>query len=161
VWRFDGTNRYVEGVNSTSTRTGYAEATLLTSQIETDLTNTIANDQSVRPPVDLAQVIEYVFNTSSKGLGQTSTSIGSSFPMTINAFNAGYADAGTTYADVYLTDDSNNITSGYYIGTWDFGDLGAYTYTCRAPISPSLPPSRPTHTTWATSCTARLPNMHG
>src|SRR5262249_37170139 len=75
-WRFDGQNRYVEGVNSTSNRVGYAEATLLTSQIETDLENTIANDQKNRPPVDRAQTIEWVFDTTSKGLGQTSTEIG-------------------------------------------------------------------------------------
>ena len=131
-WRFDGTNRYVEGVNSTSNRVGYAEATLLTSQIETDLENTIANDQTARPPATLAQPIEYVFNTTSKGLSQTSVSIGSTLGMTLNAFNAGYADAGNTFADVYLTTDPNNITSGHYIGTWNFGDLGAYIYTVQS-----------------------------
>ena len=143
VWRYDGTNRYVEGVNSTSDRSGYAEATLLTSQIESDLENTINTDRSARPPANLAQLIEYVFNSTSKGLNQTSTSIGSSFGMTINAFNAGYSDAGSTYADVYLTYDDNNITSGYYIGTWDFGDLPAYTYTVQGAnltIPTTVPP---------------------
>ncbi len=128
-WRYDGTNRYVQGVNSTSDRVGDAEATLLTSQIESDLENTIANDQQQRPPVDLAQTIEWVFDGTSKSLGQSSTEVGYSFPMTLNAFNAGYADAGDTWADVYLTHDQNNITSGYYIGTFDFGYIGTYSYT--------------------------------
>jgi hypothetical protein len=133
VWRYDGTNRYLEGVNSTSNRTGYAEATLLTSQIETDLVNQITNDQSTRPPTDLAQVIEYVFNGTSKGLGQTSTEIGFAFPFTLNAFNAGYSDAGATTADIYLTGDPNNVTSGTYIGTYDFGDVAAYNFTVQTP----------------------------
>jgi hypothetical protein len=143
-WRFDGTNRYVEGVNSTSDRVGDAEATLLTSQIETDLENTIANDQKNRPPVDRAQTIEYVFNTTSKGLGQTSTEIGYTFPMTLNALNAGYIDAGDTWADVYLTHDPNNVTSGYYIGTYDFGYIGTYQFTVQnatLTIPASVPPS--------------------
>jgi hypothetical protein len=128
-WRYDGTNRYVEGVNSTSDRVGDAEATQLTGQIESDLEATIENDQNVRPPTDLAQTIEFVFNGTSKGLGQTSTETGYTFPMTLNAFNAGYIDAGDTWADVYLTSDPNNVTSGYYIGTYDFGYLGTYQYT--------------------------------
>jgi hypothetical protein len=133
VWRFDGTNRYVEGVNSTSNRAGYAEATLLTGQIETDLENTIAADQGARPPASLAQTIEWVFDTASKSLGQSSTQIGYSFPFTLNAFNAGYADAGDTYADIYLTTDPNNVTSGTYIGTYDFDYLGTYSYTVQTP----------------------------
>jgi hypothetical protein len=133
VWRFDGTNRYVEGVNSTSNRSGYAEATLLTGQIETDLENTIAADQSARPPANLSQTIEWVWDTTSKSLGQSSTQIGYSFPFTMNAFNAGYADAGDTYADIYLTTNPNNITSGTYIGRYDFGYLGTYSYAVQTP----------------------------
>jgi len=132
-WRYDGTNDYVEGVNSTSNRTGYAEATLLTSQIETDLENQISSDQTARPPSNLAQVIEYVFNGSSKGLGQTSTQIGYTFPLTLNAFNAGYSDAGDTTADIYLTSDPNNITGGTFIGAYDFGYLGTYSFTVQTP----------------------------
>jgi hypothetical protein len=128
VWRYDGTNRYLEGVNSTSDRAGYAEATLLTSQIATDLDNQINGDKTTRPPNDLAQVIEYVFNGSSKGLGQTSTEIGFAFPFTLNAFNAGYIDAGDTTADIYLTLDPNNVTGGTYIGTHDFGYLTTNSY---------------------------------
>ena len=140
-WRFDGTNRYVEGVNSTSNRTGYAEGTLLTSQIESDLENAINNGNT---PSDLAQTIEWQFDSSSKALAQTSTEIGYSFGMTLNAFNAGYADAGDTTADVYLTSDPNNITSGYYIGTYDFGYIGTYQFTVQnatLTIPTFVPPS--------------------
>jgi hypothetical protein len=78
-------------------------------------------------------VIEYVFNGTSKGLGQTSTQIGFAFPFTLNAFNAGYSDAGDTTAEIYLTNDPNNVTGGTYIGTFDFGYLGTYTYTVQTP----------------------------
>src|SRR5260370_38232822 len=39
-WRFDGTNRYVEGFNSRSDPTGEAVSTHLTAPLETDLRNT-------------------------------------------------------------------------------------------------------------------------
>jgi hypothetical protein len=66
-------------------------------------------------------------------LGQTSTEIGFSFPFTLNAFNAGYADAGNTFADIYLTNNSNNVASGTYINTYQFGYLGTYTLTTQTP----------------------------
>ena len=113
-------------------------------QIESDLEATIANDQQVRPPVDLAQTIEWVFDGTSKSLGQTSTEISYSFPMTLNAFNAGYVDAGDTWADVYLTNDPNNVTSGYYIGTHDFGYIGTYQFAVQnatLTIPTNVPPS--------------------
>jgi V8-like Glu-specific endopeptidase len=128
VWRYDGTNRYIEGVNSTSDRAGNAEATLFRAQTHTDLTNIIASDQSSRPPVDLPQLIEYVFNTTSKGLLETSVLVGDSFGLTLNAFNAGYNPAGDTTADIYLT-NSEPFSSGTYIGTLNLGSLDAYTYT--------------------------------
>jgi hypothetical protein len=143
-WRYDGTNDWIEGVNSTSNRAGSAEGTLLTSQIESDLENTIASDRSVRPPADLAQLIEWVFDNSSKGLQQTSAQIGASFGATLNAFNAGYADAGDTRADVYLTLDPNSVSSGRYVGTYDFGYIGTYQYTIQngtLAIPTSVPPN--------------------
>jgi hypothetical protein len=129
VWRYDGTNDYIEGVNSTSNRVGYAEATLFTSQTSTDLSNTITNDKSVRPPVDRAQLIEYVFNGTSKGLLTSQVAIGSSLGVTLNAFNAGYAPAGDTTAYIYLTKSESDVTSGTYIGAIDLGSLDTYQYT--------------------------------
>ena len=101
VWRYDGTNRYIQGVNSTSNRTGSAHANLFRAQTNTDLVNTITTDQSVRPPVDRAQLIEYVFDGASKGLVDTSVKVGGNFRLKLNAFNAGYIGAGTTTADIY------------------------------------------------------------
>ncbi len=132
VWRYDGTNRYIEGVNSTSNRVGYAEATLLRGSNYTDLQNAIANDKNVRPPVDRAQLIEYVFNGSSKGLLTTAVSIGGSLGVTLNAFNAGYASAGDTTAYIYLTPYESSVTAGTYIGFVDLGTLNAYTYTVQS-----------------------------
>jgi len=132
VWRFDGVNRWVQGLNSTSNRVGNATATRITSQVEADLENTIFIDTNSHPPSDLAEPIEYVFNGSSKGIGQTTAAIGSSFGMTLNTFNAGYVDAGNITADVYLTTDPNDVTSGYYIGTHDFGYVGAFRYVVQS-----------------------------
>jgi hypothetical protein len=129
VWRYDGTNTYLEGVNSTSNRVGYAEATLFTGQSNTDLVNTISTDQSLRPPTDRAQLIEYVFNSFSKGLVDTSVLLGNSFRLTLNAFNAGYVPAGITTADIYLTTNSNSVVGGTYVGTVNLGSIGTYEYT--------------------------------
>lgn len=129
VWRYDGTNDYIEGVNSTSNRAGYAEATLFTSQTSTDLSNTITTDKSVRPPVDRAQLIEYVFNGTSKGLLTPQVAIGGSLGVTLNAFNAGYTPAGDTTAYIYLTKSESDVTSGTYIGAIDLGSLDTYQYT--------------------------------
>ena len=129
VWRFDGTNRYIEGVNSTSDRVGDAQATRFTSTNETTLDNAITDDNTNRPPAALPQVIEYVFNNSSKGLLDTSVSIGDTFGLQMNAFNAGYASAGDVSADIYLDQSSVGVTAGTYIGTVDLGTLDANTYT--------------------------------
>jgi V8-like Glu-specific endopeptidase len=129
VWRYDGTNSYIEGVNSTSNRVGYAEATLFTAQTNTDLVNTIAVDKSAHPPTDLAQLIEYVFNGTSKQLIDTSVLPGSSFRLELNAFNAGYNPAGTATAYIYLTQNQADVSSGTYLGALTLGDLDPYTYT--------------------------------
>jgi hypothetical protein len=131
VWRYDSAAnaRYIEGVNSTSNRVGYAEATRYTSTNETTLQNQITADNSSRVPASLPQVIEYVFNNSSKGLLNSSVAIGDSFGLQLNAFNAGYASAGTVYADVYLTTNYTSVTSGHFLGTLNLGSLDANTYT--------------------------------
>jgi hypothetical protein len=128
AWRFDGTNQWIQGVNSTSNRSGSATATRHRSQIEADLQNTIVTDQAVRLPIDRAQPIEYAFNDSSKMLKQTTVAIGDSFGMLLSAFNAGYTAAGDMSADVYLTTDPNDFSIGYYIGTHDFGNVGTFEF---------------------------------
>jgi len=123
VWYYDGTNRYIQGVNSTSNRAGYAEATLFTNQTLADLNNLIAGSS---PPTDLAQVIEYVFNGTSKGLLTPQVAVGQSLGVKLNAFNAGYSPAGDTTAYIYLTTDEASVTNGTYIGYVDLGYLDTY-----------------------------------
>lgn len=127
-WRYDGTSRWIEAVNSTSNRVGNAEGTRYTSTIHNDLNNTINNDRVVRPPFDRPDMIEYVFNTTSKGLLNTSATIGSSFGVKYNAFNAGFADSGALSIDFYLTRSWNFSTYDYYLATQGDPSLGAYTY---------------------------------
>ena len=127
-WRFDGTNRWIEGVNSTSNRSGNAEGTRYTNSIHNDLNNQINSDRTVRPPVDRPDMIEYVFNTTSKGLLNTSATIGSSFGVKYNAFNAGFADSGSVYLNYYLTRSSSFSTYDYYVGSQTDPSLGAFYY---------------------------------
>ena len=142
-WRFDGTNRWIEGVNSTSNRVGNAEGTRYTSNVHNDLNNTIANDQVVRPPVPRPDLIEYVFNGTSKGLLNTSATIGSTFGVKYNVFNAGFADSGDVSVSFYLTRNSNFSTYDYYVATQSDPSLGAYTYEVSSrylTVPPSVPP---------------------
>jgi V8-like Glu-specific endopeptidase len=131
VWRYvsSTSSRYIQGVNSTSNRAGSAHANLFRAQTNTDLVNTITNDQVVRPPTDRAQLIEYVFDGTSKGLVDTSVTIGRNFRLKLNAFNAGYIDAGTTTADIYLTTNPNSTASWIYIDSVNLGSLATYSYT--------------------------------
>jgi hypothetical protein len=103
VFHFTNGAFTIQGVNSTSNRAGSATATRFTAQNNADLLNAIANGEAVRPPVDRAEVIEYVFNDASKGLVDTSVAAGNSFTFTLNAFNAGYIPSRATGGSVYLT----------------------------------------------------------
>ena len=62
-----------------------------------------------------------------KGILATSVAIGEFLPFKINAFNAGYASAGTVTADIYLT-PSFDVLSGTYIGSILLGDLNANSF---------------------------------
>ena len=131
VWRFDPADgsRSLEGVNSTAGLSGHAEAALMNSQIEADLESIVARDMAAHAPADLPEVIEYVQDDNSKSLVDTSVTPGSTFRLTLNAFNAGYSSAGDITAGVYLTKDPNNVASGIFLQNLDLGDLDAYSYT--------------------------------
>ncbi len=141
VFDFTDSGETVQGVNSTSNRHGLAEATRFTAQNNADLVAAIANDQAVRPPVDRAQVIEYVFNDTSKGLVDTSVAVGSSFEFTLNAFNAGYVPSGAIGASIYLTKFpfEQDFASGHFIGLVNLGSLDAFQFTVQNG-SQTIPP---------------------
>ena len=63
-----------------------------------------------------AQLIEYVFDNYSKGLGVLSVASGDPFDFVINAYNAGYAPSGDITADIYLT-KTYNVFDGIYVGS--------------------------------------------
>jgi hypothetical protein len=120
--------RYVfQGVNSTSNRHGLAEATLHTAKTEADFSNIYLNDIAKRPPVDRTQLIEYVFDNYSKGLGVLSVAVGDQFDFVINAYNAGYAPAEAVAADIHLT-KTYDVFDGNYVGTVNLGRLDANKY---------------------------------
>lgn len=131
VFHFTNGAFTIQGVNSTSDRVGSATATRFTAQNNADLLNTIANDQSVRPPEDRAEVIEYVFNDASKGLVDTSVGVGNSFTFTLNAFNAGYIPSRATGASVYLTKFpfEHDFASGTFVGLVSLGNLDPLQFT--------------------------------
>jgi hypothetical protein len=131
VFHFTNGAFTIQGVNSTSDRVGSATATRFTAQNNADLLNAIANDQSVRPPEDRAEVIEYVFNDTSKGLVDTSVAVGNSFTFTLNAFNAGYIPSRATGASVYLTKFpfEHDFASGTFVGLVSLGNLDPMQFT--------------------------------
>lgn len=132
VFRFDGTQYMLEGVNSTSNRAGDAMATRYTSQTSTDLKNTIAADVAARPPVDKAAIIEYQFDDNSKDLPATSFQPGDFFDFKLNAMNAGLITDTDVVASVYLVQSLSpvqDVTAGIFCGTADMGALASFQHT--------------------------------
>ena len=142
-FRHDTTGYWIEGVNSTSNRAGLAEGTRYTSTIHNDLSNQIANDRVVRPPVDRPDLIEYVFNVTSKGMTNTDLTIGSSYDVQYNEFNGGFVDSGAIAADFYLSRSSLLGSLDYYLGTQSDPNLGAFFFrvgTRNLTVPPNVPP---------------------
>ena len=118
-----GSDYIFQGVNSTSNRMGTREATLFTPQMNLDLIQHHQQQMlAQRPPVDRAQLIEYVFDNYSKGLGVLSVAVGDLFDLVLNAFNAGYAPSGAVTADIYLT-KTYDVFEGTYVGLVSLGTI--------------------------------------
>lgn len=129
VWRYDGVNNYLQGVNSTSDRAGNASAARLTNTSFDHLSQRISADENQRPPTARPDLIEFVFDTTSKDLLNNSAGIGGSFGVKYNVFNAGFADSGSVTVDFYLSSDRLISTGDYSVGSAFPGSLGAFTYT--------------------------------
>ena len=137
VWRFDGTDRFLQGVIAQFSLSGLTTATRLTSQINSDLERRISDDRSEIPPVDRAQLIEYVLDNSSKALITNKLFLGEKMEIKINAFNAGFIPSVGTKAAIYLVRANLNVApsiedvtnKGIFIGTFDLGTLGANRFT--------------------------------
>jgi subtilase family serine protease/V8-like Glu-specific endopeptidase len=128
-WRYDGTNRYIEGINSTSNRVGYAEGTYLTNGKRSDLNSYMSDDATARPPVARPELIEYLFDTTSKDLLTNSAKQGQSFSVEYNVLNVGFVSTGTVTVNFYLSTNTTISTGDTLLGTRTLGSLAAYTFS--------------------------------
>ncbi len=129
VWRYTGTDRYIQGVNSTSNRSGSAAATRLTTGKFADLFDTIIpDDETNNPPIARPELIEYVLDLNAKDVLDNSVPQGTSFQIEYNVFNVGFASSGTITIDFYLSLNTNITTGDYLIGTVTLGSLGANSF---------------------------------
>jgi V8-like Glu-specific endopeptidase len=128
VWRFDGTNRFVQGVNSTSNRAGSAAATLITSTRFNDITAVQAEDEAVRPPLARPDLAEYVFTTvdDRKDLLTNTVPESGSFQVEYNVFNTGFAPTGTITVEFYLSTNAVISTFDTLVGTLTLSSLDEF-----------------------------------
>ena len=139
VWRYDpGTgNRFVQGVNSTSTRVGYAEATRLTTERLGHMDGRITNDSINVPPVARPDVTEFVFSyvDDTKDLSPNVVSQGQTFFVKYSLINAGFANTGAITVDFYLSTNATISTLDTKVGTATLGGIdGSWYY-----IVPDMP----------------------
>lgn len=127
-WRFDGANRWIQGLHSTSNRVGYAEDTYLTNGKRTDLNSWMSTDETDRPPAARPDLTEYLFDLNAKDVLSNSVQRGNSFQVEYNLLNSGFANTGSVSVDFYLSTNTTISTFDYYIGTVSFSDLAAYTF---------------------------------
>jgi Bacterial Ig-like domain (group 3) len=160
VFRFDGSQYVLEGVNSTSDRNGNAQATRFTQQESTDLANLIATDRTTLPPVDKAAIIEYQFDDNSKDLPVTSFQPGDFFDFTFNALNAGFVLDTEVEGSVYLVQSPSAFfdpTAGIFCGTASFGSLASFEHVVQTHQFrvPSNTPPGEYYVTWLMAGTAQ------
>ncbi len=124
VWRLSSGVRRLQGVNSTSNRAGYAEATLLTNTIFDDTTAYVA---AATASVARPDIIEYTISTTAKDLLDNSAEQGESIDIKYNGYNAGFASSTVTF-DFYLSTNTTITTFDTLLGTRTH-TLGANTFT--------------------------------
>lgn len=132
VWRYNASAsaRYIQGVNSTSTRTGTAHATRYRSNEETYYGDSVTTDDGVRPPLARPDLKEetYYYNALHKTLRTTNVGRRGMLDFRYNVFNAGFADSGPITVRYYLSGSTNITSSGRLIGTATHSSLGPNTY---------------------------------
>ncbi len=142
AWRYTGTDHVLQGVISgVSHNPPHSGITRITSQVNSDLSRRISDDQAEIPPVDRAELIEYVFDNSSKALITDNVFVGDKMKIKVNAYDVGSLPSVGTKAAIYLLranvvpvappiPTSKNLTNkGILIGTIDLGTLGANKFT--------------------------------
>ena len=117
-WRYDGTNRYVQGIHSTSNRVGYAEDTRLDNSKYDSIFSYIAEDEAARPPIPRPDLIEYFFDGNNrKDLLTNSAEPGDTIQVEYNVFNSGFASSNNFTVSFYLSTNSIISTGDTLIGT--------------------------------------------
>ncbi|MBY6204155.1 pre-peptidase C-terminal domain-containing protein [Halomonas denitrificans] len=144
VWRYDGTDHYTQGVNSTSDRVGSATATRITNTKFTDIDSIIADDEATSPPDDRAELVEYSFSSGLKGVVQDEVRPGGVLDVTWNTFNVGFLPSGEIDVFFYLSPTQDWGASSIFIDQTSLpGGLGPNVYTWRT-NQVSVPPTVPT-----------------
>ncbi len=130
-WRYDGatTNRYVEGIHSTSDRVGSAADTRLTDGKRSDLDSYMTTDETQRPPVERPEITEYLFDGSAhKGFSPTSGGRGASVTIDYGLLNAGWVGTGNVTVSFYAS--PNKIVSHVdtLLGSTVIGSIDPWSY---------------------------------
>lgn len=128
-WRYDTAsgNRYVEGIHSTSDRSGDAEDTRLTDDKRADLNSYMSSDETIRPPVARPDLGEYYFDGNArKDLVDTEVHQGETFQVEYNVFNSGFATSSSFTVTFFLSSNTWISTGDHAIGTRTHS-LGAWT----------------------------------
>ncbi len=126
VWRYDpGGTRFVQGVNSTSTRVGSAGAARLTTERLGHMDLRIINDGNNIPPVPKPDLAEFVFSYAddTKDLSPNVIKQDHTFYVKYSLINAGFANTGTITVDFYLSTNDQISSFDTLVGVTTLGAI--------------------------------------
>ncbi|MCB1604511.1 MAG: PPC domain-containing protein [Xanthomonadales bacterium] len=130
-WKYVDGNRYVVGIHSTSNRVGSAHDTLLTTGKRTDLDNFMTADVTIRPPTNMVDITEYLFDgVPHKSISKTLVGKGEHLTMDYSVLNAGFTNL-TNDIPVFIMASTNELisTSDTLIGSdLHSDDISTYTF---------------------------------
>lgn len=127
-WRYSGSERYIQGIHSTSNRVGLAIDTRLTDTKRSDVNSFMATDETVRPPTARPDLTEYFFEgNSAKDLLTNDVTTGADIQVEYNVLNSGFATSNNFTVSFYLSSDAYVNTFDHYIGA-ETHSLDAYSY---------------------------------
>lgn len=118
----------LEAVLSTSDRSGYAAATLITAARAADLASWQRADDVERPPVARPDLCELVLVAAAKALLTPTAWPGGTIEVTYNLLNSGPAASGAIAVDFYLSSNASMSERDILLGRHDLDGLGPYGY---------------------------------
>ncbi|HXJ80498.1 MAG TPA: hypothetical protein VMS64_17690 [Candidatus Methylomirabilis sp.] len=142
VWRYDGSQYYLQGILATSDSMGNAVATRITAAVMNDIEEIISADASVLAPEARPYFVEYSLQgPGSKGLLTPSVTAGGSASITYNLYNVGFVSSAVT---VYFYLSSTPQIDGHsiYIGSAALGTIDANSFIVRN-ATLTIPPDTP------------------